>query len=330
MNRNRKWLVSALVCLMTVLLLSGCRNTAVESSTEAERSADQYTIYYTNVERTALKEHSYTIQATSFEGMLEELLVQLQSPPDMAAEEETQSALPPEVKINEHTLIGVDNLCIDLNTGYLGLSRTSQMLLRAALVKTLVQLPGIYHVSITVEGQPVQEEDGTVIGPMDSNSFIISGGYGINFYHQAELKLLFPDAETKLLKQEKRNVNYSSNVILARVVSEELIKGPQESGLLAVADKKTDIKSVRIEKGICILDMDEDFNLISADQADPETCLYAFVNTICESTSVRGVQFQIDGKTNVRFRDSVNLDGVFDRAPDLEMETEENGGKNKS
>ncbi|MBQ6323166.1 MAG: GerMN domain-containing protein, partial [Lachnospiraceae bacterium] len=178
MNKKILWLLGLLL-----LLLTGCQAKEEKTSVKAERNPDEYVIYYTNLERTALKEAEYTVSETSFEGMLDQLLDQMQR----SVDEETLSALPPEVKINAHTLIGIDNLCIDLNAGYLGLSRTSQMLLRAAMVKTLVQLPGIYHVSITVEGQPVAEESGAEIGPMDDNTFIISGGYGINFYHEAAL-----------------------------------------------------------------------------------------------------------------------------------------------
>ena len=53
---------------------------------------------------------------------------------------------------------------------------------------------------------------------------------------------------------------------------------------------------------------------------NPETVLYAFTDAIIESCAqdkITGVRFRINGSSDERFRDQVNLDQVFTWNPDL-------------
>ena len=87
---------------------------------------------------------------------------------------------------------------------------------------------------ITVNGQPLVDEAGDVVGAMTSESFINTEGNGINSYQNATLSLYFADSDGSLMEREMRNVHYSSNSTLEKVVLEELIKGPVNSRLQAV------------------------------------------------------------------------------------------------
>ena len=54
--------------------------------------------------------------------------------------------------------------------------------------------------------------------------------------------------------------------------------------------------------------------------ANPETVLYAFTNAIidsCPEDKLTGVRFRIEGSSDTRFRDQVNLDQVFTRNADV-------------
>ena len=137
------------------------------------------------------------------------------------------------------------------------------------------------------------------------------------------LNLYFSNAAGDKVVKEMRNVFYSSNLITEKVIAEQIIRGPVNEKLLPVADPSVIIRSIKISRNICVIDLDSKFNEDPGNGVDPETCLYAFVNAICDACDVEGVQFKIEGETNVRFRGQVTLDQIFQRNADI-IETSEN------
>ena len=332
MNIRLKRPVFGLLCVL-MLLLCGCalrpeKDADAQGGNSGENSPRTYSVYYTNADQTALVEKKYTPEATSFDGVVKELMQQLQTPPSP----DVQSAVPEGVKLKGMTM-GVDNLTVDIDAGYLSLnSNVQRVLLQAAVVKTLASLPGVYTVSLTVDGQPMREEGGEIIPPMAEDSFIDSGSDGINSYRSASLELYYPRQDGTGLGYEKRNVIYSSNLTMERVVVEQIIGGPRYQDLRKVTGSECIIRSVRISKNVCIVDMNEAFNNpLPQDGPNPELCLYSLVNSICAAIDVRGVQVRIDGETDLRFRGQVSLDQVFEPRmdlvviPGLETETQSDG-----
>ena len=126
-----------------------------------------------------------------------------------------------------------------------------------------------------------------------------------------------------------RNIHYSSNMVLERLVVEELIKGPETSGLNAVLDENVRIHNIYTQNGICTINFDESVNKTPSEATiDPETALYAIVNSICETCdSITGVKFEINGDNETKFRDKIDLGQIFMKNDNLiekdVMETEE-------
>lgn len=304
MAGKRKYLIAF---LLVALLLSGC------SKSDTTSDSKSYTVYYTNLAGTKLESKSYTPTSDRFDGILTELLEEFKNP----THSDVVSAMPLGVNINGYTM-GVDNLQVDFNGAYLGLSNVQEILLRSSLAKTLLQLPGVAKVRITVDGQPLVDNDGNEVLAMDDNTFIDSQGEGINSYHYVILNLYFANSTGDKVAKEVRNVFYSSNLIMEKVIVEQIIQGPINAKLQAVVDPSVLVKSVKISNNICIVDLDRKFNNVpEGTTVEPETCLYAFVNAICDACEVEGVQFRIEGESNVRFRGEVNLDRVFQRNPDM-------------
>ena len=129
MAGKRKFL---LAFLLVALFLGGC------SKSDQTKDSKSYTIYYTNLSGTRLEEKSYTPTSDRFDGILKELLEQFKN----SAYSDVVSAMPLGVEINGYTM-GVDDLQVDFNGAYLGLSNVQEILLRTGLVKTLIQLPGV-------------------------------------------------------------------------------------------------------------------------------------------------------------------------------------------
>ena len=272
----------------------------------------RYLIYYRNLEGDDLVSRAYQPGSKKFDGILTELLEQFAKAPD----EEAVSTMPSNVSINGCTM-GVDNLTVDFNSAYLELNNVDEVLLRAGLVKTLIQMPGVLSASVTVDGQPLKEPDGSAVGSMNENTFIDSHSDSINSRQLVELELYFASEDGASLLRETHSFGYSSNQIMERAIVEEIIRGPEDPEFYPVVSPDVKVNSVEILDDVCVIDLDETFNTVYNPKLEPEVCLYAFVNALCESCSVEGVRFQVNESTTERFQGQINLDQVF--RPDQEL-----------
>ncbi len=303
-----------LVLPIALLLLSSGCGKLFSRKTEQEDTSS-FTVYYSDLENTGLVGRKYTPTSQTFDGILNELLDQFSHTPST----DVISALPGGVQINNCTM-GVDNLTVDFNASYLGLNNVQEVLLRAGLVRTLVQLPGVVNVSVTVDSQPLLEPDGTPIGAMSEDTFVDTRGDEINSYRQETVNLYFSTSDGEQLTVEPRTCQYSTNLILEQVIVENIIKGPTGSSMLAVANPDTSINSVVLEDGICLVDLNSKFNETYQTVVSPEIALYAFVNAVMDLGNVEGVRFAIDGDSTVRFRSQISLDQTFVKDDSLVLE----------
>lgn len=288
-----------LLTLLAALLLGGCTKKADEEN--------EYTVYYVNTEGTRLTESRYMPVAATFDELMAELLDKLKQPPSGEA-----SALKSGVTVEGYER-GIDVLRIDFSQSYYDLSNTDEVLLRAAIVKTFSQIPGVAKVMITVGSEQLRDAEGQPVPAMDASSFIDTKEGGINSYLYAKLSLYFPDASGKKLEQETRTLHYSSNMVLERVIIEQLIAGSEEKGRQAIFSDEVKIQNMYIKNGVCTVSFDAEANRTPTDSTvTPEAALYAVVNSICATCDdITGVQFEIEGDASVRFRDEVELDQEF-------------------
>lgn len=285
--------------VLAFLMLAGCRK-------QGEKEAG-YKIYYVDAEGVRLQEASYVPKAQTFEEIMDELAGQLANAPS-----ELASALKKNVKIKGYKR-GIDALRIDFSQEYYSLTNIEEVLLRAAVVKTFSQIPGVMKVMITVEGEQLVDTDNRAVPAMDADDFINTKGGGINSYQNAVLSLYFVDKKTGNLERETRFLHYSSNMVLENVVAEQLIQGPDSSGLRPVFTDAVKILGVQVQDRVCTIDLDKEVNTVPPDGTeDAETALYALVNSICDTCDeVDGVRIRIEGVGNVLFRDQISLDHVF-------------------
>ena len=304
------------LCILLPVCLSGCSRQEEELTDKQSSAKGVYRIYYSNPEGTALVRREYKPKSEDFEGILHEVLDAFRTPdtPDV------RSALPGQITINS-TVTGVSGIDVDFNAEYLSLDTITELLMRGALVRTLLQMPGVDTIRFTVESQSLMigEEE---IGPMTEDTFVIPTGAGINSYRNAQLTLYFPASDGNSVSRENRTVYYSSNLNKERLVIEQMLKGPRTEGLTAVAVDGTLVKDVSVSNGFCIVDFSEEINSSPAAETavNPETVLYAFTNAIidsCPEDQITGVRFRIEGSSDVRFRDQVNLDQIFARDAEL-------------
>lgn len=293
-----KWKLCLLV-LATVLLLTGCSLNGMEEN--------GYTVYCVNATGTRLIENSYKPAAETFDEILDELIGQLRTAPSGYV-----SVLPDSIAFNGYER-GIDALRVDFSKNYYDLSNTEEVLLRAAIVKTVCQIPGVTKVMITINGEQLCDSEGELVPAMDANTFIDTKEGGINSYQYATLLLYFADKTGNQMEQETRNLHYSSNMVLERVVVEQLIKGPETSGLKAILSSDVRIQNIYTQNGVCTITFSEEAEKNPSESAlDAEAALYAIVNSICATCdNISGVKFEINGDSDGKFRGDVELNQIF-------------------
>ena len=313
---KRNSILAVLISILLAFGLAGCSSDVDELTDKQSSAMGIYRIYYTDPEQTQLIRHEYTRNSESFEDILNEVLEAFRNP-DSA---DVRSALPEQVKILQ-TTIGINEINVDFSAEYLSLDPISELLLRGALVKTLLQLQGVDTIRFTVESQSLVIGD-EEIGPMTEDTFIVPTGKGINSYRTRGLVLYYPSADGSSLVRVDKTGYYSSNLNTERLVIEEMLKGSGLEDLLPVAVEGTLVQDVSVSNGYCIVDFSEEINNAPAGEviANPEIVLYAFTDAIidsCTEDRITGVRFRIEGSSDVRFRDQVNLDQVFGRNAEL-------------
>jgi germination protein M len=305
MVKKRIRMFMSLLCLLGALTACGQQ--------ETEQEGKSYQIYCVSNDEAKLVSYTYQTQSEETAVLLAELLTQLETVP---AKFEYEAPLDRGFHVVNYTL---DNglLTMDFDENYSGRETTVEILFRAAIVRTLIQVPGIEHVAFTVQGEPLMDSAGIAIGMMDADTFIENAGNEINAYEKVNLRLYFADETGNgLIEENQRNVVYNSNISLEKLVVERLIAGPQAEGDYPTINPETKIVSVTVKDGICYVNLSEAF-LSQPYNVTSDVTIYSITNSLVELPNVNKVQISVNGETNLFYRENVNLATVFERNLDL-------------
>ena len=298
---RRIWIL--LLSILCVGIFSGCDAQEVPGE-------NHFQVYMLNHEETKVEAHPYSVAATEREEMLEELLNAL------AAQPERLEYKPP-LSLGFQVLSAsmVDNkIYLDLDEAYRTLSPTTEVLVRAAIVRTLTQIPGVRYVQFTVEGAQLYDRTGNAVGAMSAELFIDNDGNEINTYELARVKLYFANSTGDAIISAYREKYYSSNMPMERFVVEELIAGPSGTveGLYPTLNPETRILGVTTQDGVCYVNLDAGFQK-PAGNVSTEVAIYSIVDSLVELNNVNKVQILVNGEIPAGFEKSVyerNLDYV--------------------
>lgn len=300
----RKWLAGFLlfVCLAAV----GC--TAVN---EEEKSG--YQIWYINQGETRLECEYRELHADNTEGLLKEALELLRKSPEDTG---YKPVLPENVRIDSYK-IEHNQLYLNFSIEYMDMPKVYEVLCRAALVRTLCQLPDIDYIGFRVADQPLMDLKGKAVGLMNEEQFIENAGEEINAYRTADLTLYYTNETGDRLIAQRVPMEYNSNISLEKLIVERLIAGPPYEGVYPTIPANTKLVSVSVRDGICYVNLDEGF-LETGYNVTESIPVYSIVNSLIRNTDAQKVQISINGETNRIFRESISFDTTFERNEDLE------------
>lgn len=300
----KKYIMGFLLFVLMTLTLTGCR--------EEQKENGEYQVYYFNIEKTRIVPEEYDSSGEKGEALVMELLERLQSEPDSSKMRRT---IPKNVKI-----LGIKSngsqLIVDFSKEYSGLPVTEEVLLRAAVVRTLLQTGEHSLIAFTVESEPLKTKDGSLVGSMTMDSFIENPGAQINSSKQAVISLFFSNSDGTGLVEESREVHYSTNISMERLIMEQLIEGPKKDGAIATIPSETKIINISVVDGICYVNLDQNFQNQNQEITE-EVLLYSIVNSLTELPTVSKVQLYINGDAKGKVRYTYELSTMYEKNPKL-------------
>lgn len=304
---GKRWLWMGILLVGMAVFCCAC------AGREDGQKGSLYQIYYVNNEETKIISREYRSETTDEELLLEELLEELSV---ISERLEYETPLAKEFALVGHTL---DNglLTLDFDERYRDLRGAREVLVRASIVRTVIQLRQVERVAFTVKGEQLVDQAGVAIGVMNDESFIENAGNEINAYEKVDLRLYFANESGDYLVEENRhNVVYNSNISLEKLVVEKLVEGPAADGAYPTVNPGTRVISVTVKDGICYVNLSGEF-LNQPYNVTTDVTIYSITNSLVELSNVNKVQISVDGETDVSYREKLSLNNIFERNLDM-------------
>lgn len=295
-----KKIMCLLLSLTMLLSLSGCG--------QNEKKKGEYQVYYLNMDMSKIVAEEYDSSGAEAEELIEELLTKLKSAPDSSKLRQT---IPSNVTVNSFKINGA-YLYIDFSEEYKALTATEEVLIRAAIVKTLLQTGVCSLITFTINSEPLLTQDGTLVGSMSADSFVENPGKQINTSVETTLTLYFSNKEGTGLVKETRTVHYSTNISMEKLIMEQLIEGPKKSSSMATVPSGTKLITVSMVDGVCYVNLSDSFKNQNA-EVNEEIVLYSIVNSLTELQGVQKVQISINGSNAGKVRYTYDLSKMYER-----------------
>lgn len=307
--------VMLLLCICC-LALAGC------SGGGEDGEKDGFVIYYLDRDKTVLESREYKISDFESDKLIEECFQELKVTPHGGV-----AAVPEDVELLEYTIAEKQLYCY-FNEAYSNMDTATEVLCRAAIVKTLLQVPGVEGVTFFVGGNPLVNSNDRTVGTMNAESFVENEDGEKKAYQTTEVVLYFTNNDGDKLIPVMRELTYNTNVSLEKLVVEQLLSGPSGEDVggtdtYPTMPSETKIISVSVKNGTCYVNLTDGF-LQQGLEVKEDVVVYSIVNSLVELNSVNNVQISINGDSNLKYRNEIDLSAPLIRNLDIvESKSEE-------
>lgn len=299
-NSNKKTMKKKLFFLFVLVLIVGL------TGCQKQNEDAEYYIEYLNTTKDGIVKVAYEPQSTQRDELIKELLTVLWSDSGTV---DYKKPVPNDVELMNYSMEGA-MLTVWLDEDYNKINEVERALCCAAIVRTLTQIEGVDCVNFYIGDAQMTDAQGNLMGALYSDSFVENPGAQINSIQSTVLTLYFSNKTGDGLVAEKREVHYSSNKSLEKLIVDQLLKGPDTVGLKSAIPSGTKIVSVSLVDGTCYVNLDSNFKHQDYTVKEP-IVIYSIVNSLSELSSINAVQISINGDTSGVYRDSYRLSEVY-------------------
>ncbi len=301
-------------CLLAAgfILCTGCQK-------NSDEDYKGYYIFGLDANETKVAYEKYTPVSKNTEELVEEFLNKMSDKPEDVY---MKNAVPDDVTIDNYVISEEGSLSIYFNSSYGNYTGVPEILRRAAIVKTLCQVPGVEDVQFYVAGQPLTTSNMEAVGIMTASQFIDNTGGETSYKQNATLNMYFSDYKGTALVEVPVEITYDATIPLEQLAIEQLMKGPysiegiNKKSVLPTIPAGTRLNNVTVKENTCYVDFSSDF-LNKRKSVTSDVAIYSVVNTLVELPAINKVQFSIDGGQVLEYSDSVGFGEPFERNLDL-------------
>lgn len=312
MQISKRKIFTIPMLLLLVCLISNCRNGKDDKETKGR-------LYFLDTDETQVVSEEYEPKGTFKEALVQEYVEALKQEPK---HREYKRLLPENVEVLDYSFGEAGQLILNFNVDYGLLSGITEILIRAAVVKTFCQIESIDYVEFYVNGIPYMIKE-VPVGMMQESDFIDNTGNEGSYNRYASISIYFVNEEGTALRESQRQVSYNGNISREQLVVEQLLAGPieteQQAGMYSAMPAGVVLNKVSTKDGVCYLDLNEKF-LEKPEGLSEEAVIYSVVNSLVELSNINKVQFRINGETKKAYQ-SLEFSEMFERNLDI-IETE--------
>lgn len=304
--------------LLVILMLGTLCACHKGGNQDAEAEDGEIVLYYLNADENGLTKVAKKLD--------------LPSDPSMAITEvmETLKTVEKEDGFDYHALLNEElsyndiqvnengNASIDFGAGYEQLDASKEILIRAAIVRSLHQIEGVNTVEFTINGVPLADKNGIYVGTMDSDTFIMDTDKKAVYDYVETVELYMADWDGESLVPVEVDIKTKNNQSIEEAALEAL-KYPHGEGTKSPIPDNVIFNHVNVIQGICYVDLSEE--IIDSQQGiSDEVKIYSMVNTLTSLERATQVQFTINGEVVKTMNEMKDFD--LPMSHDVTLETD--------
>ena len=307
---EKLFLIIGLV-LITGMCFTGCKKEEKKVRTESEGN---FKIYYPNKSFTKILYDKVNIKESDTDAIINELIIRLKQG---NYSKSNVAVIPQEIEYATYTQ-EANILTLTFDENYSNLSGIEEVLKRASIVYTMLQISNIEYVRIQVNGQALVV-DNCEVGDMSRDTFMDLVGDDFDCSVTDKVKMYYADSTGKKLRMLETSISTDGTMKKEEIVVRKLIAGPkgtEKVGYYASINPETVLNRLAINNKICYVDFSEDF-LERRNGVSEEVVVYSLVNTLTELSSVNQVRITINGESISTYAEKVKLDGFIEKNYDI-------------
>lgn len=305
MMRNKR-LCLLMIILVFMLMLSAC-SSQIPSIPVVDNGQP---IYYLNPAKTGIVSETF-IPRSQGDVTVEDVLEALTNVPSEGEYVAPLKDLPVEVVSNSD-----GDVQLSFTIEYMILSNVEEVLVRAAVVKSLCALEDVRRVAFLVGREPITDEYGGNVGYMRDSDFVEYFGKEQGKLLSENLTIYYANADgTKLIK-ETRRVFFEPSKSLEQAVIANLSEMPNFRGAQIAVPENFSVSNIATTEGICYVDLDMSF-LTQTPHIAGDVTIYALVNSLCELENVQEVQLNLSSADNSATTEAQELSGLYQKNLEL-------------
>ncbi|MCL2016986.1 MAG: GerMN domain-containing protein [Defluviitaleaceae bacterium] len=268
-------------------------------------------IYQFDTRTNRLQPERRTVPEATVESMIQTTVLKLYETPQNSFLRRT---IPADLAINEIVVRG-NIMEISFPASYNDMQPYEEGLFKAALAQTMTNLPfiDIEGLIIFVDGEELQNSFEEPFGLLTQNRVLVNQNIMPMRVVSQTITLYFVDETATELLSESRTIERPDGVSVYQAVIEELINGPDSTGLIATIPSNARILDIRTEGGICTINFSEDFvAAFQGHQLLADLTLQSIVRSVTENVStITSIQFLVESERRDTFNGVPYFDTLF-------------------